>query len=124
MVGTVRTTIRLDDQLLREAKRTAAEGGGTLTELIEEALREKLGRAAAPPRHWIGLPTHPGGFAPGVDIDSSAGLLPPLSCRSGCPPSAVYCRKRTGLEGGVVDPVFAGKVVLVTGASSGIGRCC
>lgn len=72
----MRTTIRLNDQLLREAKRAAADSGRTLTALIEEALRERLARRkAAPPRDWIHLPTHPGGFAPGVDIDNSAALL-------------------------------------------------
>lgn len=72
----MRTTIRLNDQLLREAKRAAAGSGRTLTALIEEALRERLARRkAAPPRDWIHLPTHPGGFDPGVDIDNSAVLL-------------------------------------------------
>lgn len=40
----MRTTIRLDDELLREAKRLAAETNQTLTAVIEEALRERLAR--------------------------------------------------------------------------------
>ena len=36
----MRTTIRLDDRLLAEAKQYAAESGRTLTGLIEDALRE------------------------------------------------------------------------------------
>jgi hypothetical protein len=42
----VRTTLNLDDHLLREAKKRAAERGTTLTRVVEEALREAL---AEPP---------------------------------------------------------------------------
>lgn len=43
----MRTTVRLDDDLLREAKVRAAEQGISLTQLIDESLRERLsGRAA------------------------------------------------------------------------------
>jgi Arc/MetJ family transcription regulator len=38
----MRTTIRLDDQLLAEAKRYASESGRTLTGLIEDALSGAL----------------------------------------------------------------------------------
>ncbi len=44
----MRTTIRLDDHLLADAKRVAAETGRTLAEVIEEALREALARPAHP----------------------------------------------------------------------------
>ena len=74
----MRTTIRLDDPLLREAKREAARSGMTLTALIEEALRERLARTAskAEPRSRVRLPTFRGrGVAPGVDLDDSAALL-------------------------------------------------
>ena len=73
----MRTTIRLDDDLLREAKRVAAESGKTLTALIADALRETLARRARGiPRERIRLITEPGwGLRPGVDIDSSAALL-------------------------------------------------
>ena len=37
----MRTTVRLDDDLLREAKRVAAEEGRTLTSLLEDGLREQ-----------------------------------------------------------------------------------
>ena len=72
----MRTTIRLNDQLLREAKRAAADSGRTLTALIEDALRENLARRKAePPREWTDLPTFPGELLPGVDLDNSAALL-------------------------------------------------
>lgn len=72
----MRTTIRLDDALLREAKAYAAATDRTLTRLIEEALREALARRkqrAGRPR--VELPTSGrGGLQPGVDLDNSAAL--------------------------------------------------
>jgi hypothetical protein len=73
----MRTTIRLDDHLLAEAKQLAARTGRTLTAVIEDALRQMLARrqqaAARPP---VRLPTAPGnGLQPGVDLDDSAALL-------------------------------------------------
>jgi len=41
----MRTTLDLDDHVLRKAKQVAAREGKTLTRLIEEALRERVVRA-------------------------------------------------------------------------------
>lgn len=74
----MRTTIRLDEPLLREAKREASRSGMTLNALIEEALRERLARSAsaAERRSRVRLRTFGGrGVAPGVDLDDSAALL-------------------------------------------------
>jgi hypothetical protein len=73
----MRTTIRLDDDLLREAKAFAAATDRTLTRLIEDALREALARRdARPARRRVRLPTVGGsGVQPGVDLDSNANLL-------------------------------------------------
>jgi hypothetical protein len=73
----MRTTIRLDEQLLREAKAFAARTGTTLTAVIEDALRETLARSAEPkPRRPFKLTTFAGdGVQPGVDLDDSAALL-------------------------------------------------
>jgi len=73
----MRTTIRMDEQLLREAKRLAAETDRTLTALIEDTLREALARRrAAGRRRRVTLPTFAGGgLRPGVDLDDSASLL-------------------------------------------------
>jgi len=73
----MRTTVRIDDELLREAKRAAAAGNKTLTELVEEALRETLARrASTATRERVRLPTFDGGgLQPGVDLDDSAALL-------------------------------------------------
>ena len=76
MFSGMRTTIRLDDDLLREAKAYAAATDRTLTRLIEDALREALARRrqrARRPR--VELPTSGGGgLQPGVDLDNSAAL--------------------------------------------------
>jgi hypothetical protein len=73
----MRTTVRLDDELLKEAKRFAAEHGRTVTSLIEDGLREVLSQrsrmAAAGP---VRLHTVAGsGLQDGVDLDDSAALL-------------------------------------------------
>ena len=74
----MRTTIRLEEPLLRQAKLEAARSGRTLTAIIEEALRERLGRTAraAEPRARVRLKTVGGpGLCAGVDLDDSATLL-------------------------------------------------
>jgi hypothetical protein len=74
----MRTTIRLPDDLLREAKKRAAERGTTLARLFEDALREALlrERGAAAARPPVALVTVRGrGTQPGVDLEDSAALL-------------------------------------------------
>ena len=72
----MRTTIRLPDPLLREAKREATKCGMTLTAIIEESLRARLARTAAGPRTRVRLTTTGrGGLLPGVDLDDTASLL-------------------------------------------------
>ena len=74
----MRTTIRLDEKLLKEAKRQAAEAGMTLTAIIEESLRARPARAATSTtkRERIRLhTTGKGGVRPGVDLDDSASLI-------------------------------------------------
>jgi hypothetical protein len=69
----MRTTVRLDDALLKEAKVRAAEQGITLTQLIDESLRERL---AARPRQGKAKPFRlttygRGGTRPGVNLDDN-----------------------------------------------------
>ena len=73
----MRTTIRIDDQLLAEIKQLAARSGQTLTTVIEDALRQMLARQQqAAKRSFIKLITVSGnGPQPGVDLDDSAALL-------------------------------------------------
>ncbi len=72
----MRTTIRLDDDLLTEAKRAALERGTTLTAVIEDALRLALASGASVAHDDVELPTFRGdGLQPGVDLDDTASLL-------------------------------------------------
>jgi len=75
----MRTTVRINEQLLAEAKKRAAETGRTLTSMLEEALRESLQRQAAAARarpRKLTLKTVGGtGVRPGVDLDDSSALL-------------------------------------------------
>ena len=72
----MRTTIRINDQLLREAKAHAARMGCSLTSLIEDGLRQALShQTTSPKRDHIRLNTVSGrGLKPGVDLDDSATL--------------------------------------------------
>jgi hypothetical protein len=73
----MRTTVRLDDQLLTDAKAHAVRTGRTFTALLEDALRTLLALESRPKRRRPrGLPTFgEGGLQPGVDLDNSADLL-------------------------------------------------
>jgi hypothetical protein len=73
----MRTTIRFDDQLLKEIKSAAAESGRTMTEVVEDAVRESLARRRSNGRRErVALPVfHGTGLLPGVDLDDSAALL-------------------------------------------------
>jgi hypothetical protein len=75
----MRTTIRLDETVLRRAKAAAAARGTSLNALIEDAIRAALAprpaaaRAAERPRPVI--PTFKGrGTHAGVDLDDSSAL--------------------------------------------------
>ncbi|MFQ6027783.1 MAG: type II toxin-antitoxin system VapB family antitoxin [Dehalococcoidia bacterium] len=73
----MRTTIRIDEQLLSEAKQFALRSRKSLTSVIEDALREMLARQRGlAKRSAVRLTTVDGkGLVPGVDLDDSAGLL-------------------------------------------------
>jgi hypothetical protein len=73
----MRTTVRLDERLLREAKQFALRNGRTLTAVIEDALRQFLSRRESGParRPFRIRPFKGTGLAPGIDLDDSAALL-------------------------------------------------
>jgi len=53
MLPCMRTTLVLDDRLLRQARKRAVERGLTLSDLINEALRSMLAvQAPGPPPHF------------------------------------------------------------------------
>lgn len=73
----MRTTIRIDDELLSEAKAHAARSGTTLTAVVEDALRAAFARRQhGGRRREVQLPTFAGSqLQAGVDLDDSADLL-------------------------------------------------
>ena len=80
----MRTTIRLDDDLLAEARELAAESRKNLSTFIEDALRAAIARAREPTdRGPLDLPIFgEGGLQPGVDLDQSIALLDPADLGS------------------------------------------
>lgn len=73
-----RTTVRLEDALLRQVKQEAARRGTTVTSMIEDGLRLVLAQSkTVRKRPHVELPVSRmgGGVLPGVDLDNSAELL-------------------------------------------------
>lgn len=80
----MRTTVRLEEGLLRQAKREAQRRGETLTSLIEQGLRLTLAGARSQPRSpRVKLPVSraSGGTLPGIDLNDSAALLDAMEGR-------------------------------------------
>ncbi|MBV9037373.1 MAG: hypothetical protein JO182_22980 [Acidobacteriaceae bacterium] len=74
----MRTTVRLDEALLTEAKKLAVDTNRTLTAVIEDALQEvvRRRRMATLQKSKITLPVFTGrGLRPGVDLDNSSAVL-------------------------------------------------
>ncbi len=77
----MKTTVELDDELLRRSKQRALEEGSSLKSLIEEGLRQLLRRRERGGRSRSGrariklpLSSQGGGLQPGVDLNDSADL--------------------------------------------------
>lgn len=73
----MRTTLRVDDELLRRMRVYAAQRDRTLTSVFEEALRRLLAESGVQPddrRTELPVSTAGGGVQPGVDLDDTAGL--------------------------------------------------
>jgi hypothetical protein len=72
----MRTTVRINDELLLRAKRRAAEEGRTLTSLIESGLSIVLSSSKTGRRGRVELPVSKasGGVLPGVDLNRSEAL--------------------------------------------------
>jgi hypothetical protein len=64
----MRTTLNLDDELVKAVKKAAAESDRTMTEVIEDSLRETLLRPPPKTPYRLKLPTFKGRLKPGVDI--------------------------------------------------------
>ena len=77
MIIRMRTTITIEEHLLREAKAEALRTNRTLGELVSEGLRTVLGRRGKSDRQpHASLVTFKGsGVLPGIDLDDSQELL-------------------------------------------------
>lgn len=76
MLRSMRTTVRLDDHLLRSAKAHAARTGRTLTAVMEEGLRRVLeDEEQAADDEPYRAATFASQVRPGVDLDSNASVL-------------------------------------------------
>jgi hypothetical protein len=73
-VTCMRTTVDLPDELLRQADARAAEEGTTLTALLADGLRLRLG-VAVTTRRRLPVSTVGGGLRPWIDPTSAASLL-------------------------------------------------
>jgi hypothetical protein len=72
-----RTTVRLPKELMKLAKRKAAEDGRSLTSLIEDSVRQAVSGDQRPKKEKRVLPRiskATGGTWPGIDISNSAAL--------------------------------------------------
>ncbi len=72
----MRTTIRINDDLLKRAKKYAADEGRTLTSLVEDGLALILSKPKTGRRKRVDLPVSKasGGVLPGVDLNRSSDL--------------------------------------------------
>jgi hypothetical protein len=72
----MRTTIRINDDLLKQAKKRAADEGRTLTSLVEDGLTLLLSKPKTGRRKRIELPVSKatGGVLPGIDLNRSSDL--------------------------------------------------
>ena len=71
----MKTTLNLDDRLLREAKKRAAEEGRTLTSVVEEGLRSVLTEEASAEQYRFRPVTVRGTAPPAVDVDDHDALV-------------------------------------------------
>lgn len=71
----MRTTITIDDELLRSARVLAAESRRSLGEIVDDALRMWLLRDLSGVSAALALPTYGGsGLHPGVDLEDKDAL--------------------------------------------------
>jgi hypothetical protein len=72
----MRTTINIAEQLYRDAKARAASTGQTVSEVIEDAVREALRPKASDPTPVAPQPVFGGsGVLAGIDVTDSGSLL-------------------------------------------------
>lgn len=72
----VRTTVNIDDRLLKQAKVAASKSGRTLSDLVDDGLRLLLSQRPTGEGKSVELPTFgASGLRPGVDLEDKSALL-------------------------------------------------
>ena len=71
----MRTTVELNDEILREAKRRAAQESTTLRDIIERALRAHLMKGRRRAGYRLQWKTERGRLQPGVRLDDRDALI-------------------------------------------------
>ena len=71
----MRTTVEINDELFRRAKRRAADSGETLRAVIEAALRSYLGDGPANGGYSLSWRPESGRIMPGVQLDDRDSLF-------------------------------------------------
>ena len=75
MLLCMRTTIEINDQLFRAAKRQAADRGTSLREVVDAALRQHLGKTKGPSGYALQWATETGKLQAGVDLTDRDALF-------------------------------------------------
>ena len=71
----MRTTIDINDEILREAKRAAADQSTSVRAIIETALRTYLGQRGQRRSYKLNWETEKGRIQPGVQLDDRDSLI-------------------------------------------------
>jgi hypothetical protein len=77
----MRTTVSIDDELLRQAKRAAVDSGRSLSDVVSDALREMLLRRRPSQRKRVRVTTagHGSHVLPGIDFSDNESIWALLS---------------------------------------------
>jgi hypothetical protein len=77
MLLCMRTTLDINDELLKQVRQVAARTNRSMTSIVEDALRTALHRRPPAKRRKVNLPVSKErlGLRPGVDLNNTAALL-------------------------------------------------
>ena len=73
-----RTTVTLEDDVIRRLEAKARRTGRPFKEVLNEAVRDGLDRALTPTSRTFEVKTHDMGRLPGIEFDDVSGLLEQL----------------------------------------------
>lgn len=78
----MRTTLNIDDGLMKKVRKMAADSDRTMTEVIEEMIRREVAGARAPSgRFTLEWTAVAGRARPGVDLDDRDALIDAMEGR-------------------------------------------